>query len=89
MAEALTKLTKPDVSMRFLHAADIHLDSPLRGLRTRAGDRGHEIADAPRLAFVKLPTSRSTKRSICCCWLATIGMVVTAITAASYFLLIR
>jgi len=40
--------------MRFLHAADIHLDSPLRGLRARAGDRGHEIADAPRLAFVKL-----------------------------------
>src|SRR4051794_18438132 len=40
--------------MRFLHASDIHLDSPLRGLRGRAGDRSHEIADAPRAAFVKL-----------------------------------
>jgi DNA repair protein SbcD/Mre11 len=40
--------------MRFLHAADIHLDSPLRGLRARAGEQGHEIADAPRRAFVKL-----------------------------------
>jgi len=54
MAEALTKLTNPGARLRFLHAADIHLDSPLRGLRTRAGDHGHEIADAPRLAFVKL-----------------------------------
>lgn len=40
--------------MRFLHAADIHLDSPLRGLRARARERGEEIADAPRAAFVKL-----------------------------------
>ncbi len=40
--------------MRFLHAADIHLDSPLRGLRARAGEAGEEIADAPRAAFVKL-----------------------------------
>lgn len=40
--------------MRFLHAADIHLDSPLRGLRARAGERSEEIAGAPRAAFVKL-----------------------------------
>lgn len=39
--------------MRFLHAADIHLDSPLRGLRARS-ERGHEVADAPRRAFVNL-----------------------------------
>lgn len=54
MAEALTKLTNPGARLRFLHAADIHLDSPLRGLRTRAGDRGREVADAPRLTFVRL-----------------------------------
>ncbi len=40
--------------MRFLHAADIHLDSPLRGLRARAGERAEEIAGAPRAAFVRL-----------------------------------
>jgi DNA repair exonuclease SbcCD nuclease subunit len=40
--------------MRFLHASDIHLDSPLRGLRARAGEKGDEIANAPRTAFVKL-----------------------------------
>ena len=40
--------------MRFLHASDIHLDSPLRGLRARAGDKADEIANAPRAAFVKL-----------------------------------
>lgn len=40
--------------MRFLHAADIHLDSPLMGLRRRAGARGDELADATRRAFSNL-----------------------------------
>jgi len=40
--------------MKFLHASDIHLDSPLRGLRARAGEKADEIATAPRAAFVKL-----------------------------------
>ncbi len=40
--------------MRFLHASDIHLDSPLRGLRARADEKVDEIANAPRAAFVKL-----------------------------------
>ena len=37
--------------MRFLHAADIHLDSPLAGLRQRGGARGDELAGATRRAF--------------------------------------
>lgn len=40
--------------MRILHAADIHLDSPLAGLRQRAGARGNELADATRRAFKNL-----------------------------------
>ncbi|HEY2446043.1 MAG TPA: DNA repair exonuclease [Rhizomicrobium sp.] len=40
--------------MRFLHAADIHLDSPLAGLRQRAGARGDELAGATRRAFQNL-----------------------------------
>ncbi len=40
--------------MRFLHAADIHLDSPLAGLRQRGGARGDELAGATRRAFQNL-----------------------------------
>lgn len=40
--------------MRFLHTADIHLDSPLDGLRQRAGTRGDELAGATRRAFQNL-----------------------------------
>lgn len=40
--------------MRFLHAADIHLDSPLSGLRQRAGARGNDLAAATRRAFQNL-----------------------------------
>lgn len=40
--------------MRILHAADIHLDSPLSGLRQRAGARGDEFANATRRAFQNL-----------------------------------
>lgn len=40
--------------MRFIHTADIHLDSPLAGLRARAGARGEELAGATRTAFTRL-----------------------------------
>lgn len=40
--------------MRFLHAADIHLDSPLDGLNARAADLGREVAAASRRAFAGL-----------------------------------
>ncbi|KAA2241174.1 metallophosphoesterase family protein [Salinarimonas soli] len=40
--------------MRFIHAADLHLDSPLSGLRDRAGDRADDIAGASRRAFDNL-----------------------------------
>ncbi|MFM2042664.1 MAG: hypothetical protein RLY86_1240 [Pseudomonadota bacterium] len=40
--------------MRFLHAADIHLDSPLAGLRARAGARAEELAGATRRAFTRM-----------------------------------
>lgn len=40
--------------MRILHAADIHLDSPLVGLAARAGDRADELVGATRRAFTAL-----------------------------------
>jgi len=39
---------------RFLHAADIHLDSPLRGLRTRNEEAARLFAAASRKAFSNL-----------------------------------
>ncbi len=40
--------------MRILHAADIHLDSPLVGLAAKAGDRADELIGATRRAFTRL-----------------------------------
>ena len=40
--------------MLILHAADIHLDSPLVGLAARAGDRADELIGATRRAFTRL-----------------------------------
>jgi DNA repair exonuclease SbcCD nuclease subunit len=40
--------------MRFVHAADIHLDSPLRGLESYPGAPADEIRGATRAALVKL-----------------------------------
>lgn len=40
--------------MRFLHAADIHLDSPLLGLAARAGARADDLIGATRRALVRL-----------------------------------
>ena len=37
--------------MRFIHAADLHLDSPLTGLRQRAGSRAEDLAGATQRAF--------------------------------------
>lgn len=37
--------------MRFIHAADLHLDSPLTGLRQRAEERASHLADASRRAL--------------------------------------
>ena len=39
---------------RFIHAADIHLDSPLRSLALRAPDLGELIGSATRRAFVSI-----------------------------------
>lgn len=41
-------------NFRFLHAADIHLDSPLRGLEGQEGDIAERIRSAPRRAFENL-----------------------------------
>lgn len=41
-------------NFRFLHAADIHLDSPLRGLDGHEGDIAQRIRSAPRRAFENL-----------------------------------
>jgi len=43
-------------SFRFLHAADIHLDSPLRGLAGQEGSSGERIRGATREAFEQLVT---------------------------------
>jgi len=40
--------------MKFLHAADIHLDSPLRGLALRHGIPAHVTKDCTRKAFTNL-----------------------------------
>jgi exonuclease SbcD len=42
------------ILFRFLHAADIHLDSPLRGLERYEGAPVEEIRAAPRRAFERL-----------------------------------
>ena len=42
------------MSFKFLHTADIHLDSPLTGLALRLEDRAEEIRGASRKAFVNL-----------------------------------
>jgi DNA repair protein SbcD/Mre11 len=39
---------------RFLHAADIHLDSPLRGLRARSEEAAGQFVEASRKAFSNL-----------------------------------
>jgi hypothetical protein len=46
--------------MRILHAADIHLDSPLVGLAAKAGDRADELIGATRRAFTRLTTDDRT-----------------------------
>ena len=38
-------------SFRFIHTADIHLDSPLRGLAGQEGSAAERIRAAPREAF--------------------------------------
>ena len=41
-------------SFRFLHAADIHLDSPLKGLAGQEGNAAERVRTATRQAFVQL-----------------------------------
>jgi DNA repair exonuclease SbcCD nuclease subunit len=40
--------------MRIIHAADIHLDSPLAGLAAKAGDRANELVGATRRALTAM-----------------------------------
>ncbi len=48
--------------MRFLHAADIHLDSPLRGLDDYEGAPVQSLRGATRKAFVALVQLALTER---------------------------
>ena len=41
-------------SFRFLHAADIHLDSPLKGLAGQEGNTADRVRTATRQAFEEL-----------------------------------
>ncbi len=40
--------------MRFIHAADLHLDSPMAGLRSRHGARAEDVSCATRTAFRRM-----------------------------------
>ncbi|NCP10170.1 DNA repair exonuclease, partial [bacterium] len=42
------------MQMKFIHAADIHLDSPMIGLQQYEGAPVEEVRDAPRKALVNL-----------------------------------
>lgn len=44
----------PDDSFRFIHAADIHIDSPLRGLESYSGAPTERLRNATREAFENL-----------------------------------
>ena len=50
----LPQLYRRDFDMKFVHAADIHLDSPLRGLERYEGAPVDEIREATRRAFENL-----------------------------------
>jgi len=40
-----------EMNFKFIHAADLHLDSPLRGLAKKSADFHERIDDASRQAF--------------------------------------
>ena len=42
------------MAYRFVHAADIHLDSPLKSLALRNRDLADLVSDATRQAFVRV-----------------------------------
>ena len=43
-----------NIDIKFVHAADVHLDSPLRGLERYEGAPVEQIRGATRKAFVNL-----------------------------------
>jgi exonuclease SbcD len=43
--------SRTNLVLTFIHAADLHLDSPLVGLRQRASEQAHRIENASREAF--------------------------------------
>jgi len=48
-------ITEPGFSpVRFIHAADIHLDSPLSALKPRGGEPARALADSTRRAFTAM-----------------------------------
>jgi DNA repair protein SbcD/Mre11 len=48
--------------MKFIHAADIHLDTPLQGLANYQGAPVHEIRNATRRAFEKVLAAALTEK---------------------------
>jgi hypothetical protein len=46
--------------MRFIHAADLYLDSPLTGLHERAGSRAEDLAGVKSLPSVALPETNAS-----------------------------
>ena len=55
--------------MRFIHCADLHLDSPLRGLERYAGAPALEMREATRRAFINL-IDLSLERQVDCVLIA-------------------
>ena len=53
-SEQQLALSFVELRMKFIHAADIHLDTPLQGLVHYAGAPVNEIRNATRRAFEKL-----------------------------------
>ena len=70
---------------KFIHAADVHLDSPLRGLSRYESAPVESIRNACRRAFENLVEFAITEKVAFVLWQATSMMVTGKTTAPAYF----
>ena len=56
------KLRAPELSLKFIHTADIHLDSPLTGLAAYRDAPTEMLRTATRDAFRNLVIARTTRQ---------------------------
>ncbi len=71
--------------LKFIHAADIHLDSPLRGLSRYESAPVDAIRDACRRAFKNLVDLTIEEKRRLCCWPGIFMMGTGKTTAPGYF----